>query len=78
MEPLRPLVDWTVWEIGLEQTGSQGLSPETKQQILGVLNDPCRISGGMNPLMMALHAYITSFRRCLAGDGKERIIPGLG
>lgn len=78
MEPLRPAVDWTVWNIVRERAAEiPELSPEVKKKILGELSRPCRMPDGKNPLMIALHSYVASFRRCLSGEEKTPAIPGL-
>lgn len=78
MEPLRPAVDRIVWEMARECPDERlELSPTVKKKLLGVLSMPCSMSDGQDPLMIAMHAYAASIRRCLSGEQDSPTIPGL-
>jgi len=73
VEPLRPMVDATVRE--LVRAGQTELDPATKRGLLELLTAEVTTGDQSGPLMVALHAMIASFVRCLEGDGKELDIP---
>ena len=76
MEPLRPLVDWRVWQITRESSGdTPEITPETKRALLEFLYVSCDFSGMRMPLMSAMHHYAAGLRRALAGEQKKLSFP---
>lgn len=73
VEPLRPMVDARVRE--LVRAGETELDPPTKRGLLELLTTEVTTGDQSGPLMVALHAMIASFVRCLEGEGERLEIP---
>ena len=75
MEPVRPMVDSIVYQMWKE--GKSELTKEEKARLLGVLSSPVDWQGQNFPLMVALHHYMASLKRALAGEEKGLYFPRL-
>lgn len=75
IEPIRPLVDRTVYHISRTAPVSDELSPQVKVQILSLLSQRVRMDKKSNPLMIAFHHYATSLRGVYAKEQTRLQIP---
>lgn len=73
VEPLRPMVDARVRDLVRE--GQTELDPATKRSLLELLTAEVTTGEQTGPLMVALHAMIASFVRCLEGESNRLEIP---
>jgi CRISPR-associated protein Cas1 len=77
VEPLRPLVDRSVLQLGPPGAEEQDVSPQVKRELLGVLTDEVGWRGKRLPLLVALGHYAANFRACLAGEERKFACPVL-
>lgn len=75
MEPLRPIVDISVYDILQEQQGYIELNRATKEKLLSCLSMTCNMEKQKLPLMVALHSYAASLRKTLFGEIDKIQIP---
>jgi len=75
MEPLRPLVDWTVFRMTAEKEDAVEVTKETKALLLAILNVMALVNKRPLPLMVALQSYTASLARALAGSGEKLQMP---
>jgi CRISPR-associated protein Cas1 len=75
LEPLRPGVDACV--ASLAQAGRTELVPPAKAELLKCMTAEVRLSDQTGPLLVALHRYVASYVRCLAGEARRLDIPTL-
>lgn len=75
VEPLRPMVDLTVYRFAQNGLHDGGLSKEHKRSLLEILTRVCSIGDLRLPLMEALHHYAASLRRVICGEAKSVVIP---
>lgn len=75
MEPLRPLIDRTVFEMGGDAAAA--LTGETKRRLLDSLTRTCTYSGRKLPVMVALHEYAAHVKQVMAGEERRLEIPVL-
>lgn len=59
IEPLRPLVDWRVRK--LVESSLHTISPETKKEILSLLQFTVKSGENKGPLAVHIHIYVSSF-----------------
>lgn len=77
MEPLRPLVDFHVWQMLREGVDLEsGLSPPIKRRLLEVLVCEVAWEGKRFPLTAALERYAANLRSCLEGEARTLECPG--
>lgn len=67
MEPFRPLVDWLVYQIWMENKKAR-IDKDTKQNILALLGDSVQVNKKKMPMMVACHYLVADFKRCLDGS----------
>lgn len=84
MEPLRPFVDVRVFSIMNEmRPGPDGsereirLDRDTKQELLALLAEDCRLDGAKQPLLAALGLYAASVKQVMMGETGKPSIPAL-
>ncbi|GHC65804.1 type II CRISPR-associated endonuclease Cas1 [Roseibacillus persicicus] len=71
MEPLRPLVDYTVKQIlASEEDIPSALTPGNRKALLSLLTHTVTLNGQTGPLMAALPRYINSFHRLLTRESQ--------
>ena len=77
MEPFRPFVDKTVWELMQAKPDYHNMTKEVKAELLKVLS--CDIITGKKrrPLMVGLSETTASLVRCFEGKAKQVIYPTL-
>lgn len=76
IEPLRPLVDWTVLNY-YQKTQQQELflDSEAKKQLLEIISAQVILNKRNVPLMVGLHDYMGSFKRVMNAEEKQLNIP---
>ena len=75
IEPLRPIVDMNVYDIINETKSDVTINKDIKAKLLRSLSMPCEIESRKLPLMVALHSYIASIRKLMAGEKTNIQIP---
>jgi len=73
VEPLRPIVDARVRDLVHE--GATDLTPYTKRGLLELLTVEVVTDEKSGPLMVALHAMVASFVKCLDGSSRRLDVP---
>ncbi|GAB4433908.1 MAG: type II CRISPR-associated endonuclease Cas1 [bacterium] len=71
MEPLRPVVDMTVFTISRTKKEPLELTVDIKKSLLENLTRNCTIKGKQMQLLTALHFYTASVRRFILGESRE-------
>lgn len=71
MEPFRPFVDKTVWDIVQDTPQHDILSPQLKIRLVNVLTADCKVGKEKSPLMNALTYAAQSLVNCYAGTDKQ-------
>lgn len=70
IEPLRPLVDWRVRKLVELAMGS--IQPETKKQILSLLQFTVKSGDNKGPLAVHIHLYVSSFVKSIE-EGEDHL-----
>lgn len=65
MEPYRPLVDMTVYEITNETSSGETLTPELKVRLAKILDTDIELEKGMSTVMNSLHRLAQTFVTCM-------------
>ncbi len=76
IEPLRPLVDFHVFQLVQELEDIPELTPPIKKELLKILVSEVTLDNKRFPLMTALEYYATNTRECLTGDLRKLKCPG--
>lgn len=77
MEPLRPAVDMTVYQIIHDTDNEPDVTPEFKKSFLEILNKEFYINTRKFPLLVSLHYYAASLRKVICDESKKLEIPYL-
>lgn len=75
VEPLRPVVDMTVYVLSQKIDGEPLVTKEFKKSVLEILNREFMINKLKLPLFVALHYYAASLRKVFAGESEGLEIP---
>lgn len=75
MEPYRPWVDRTVWEIVASGEDYQEITKNHKARLLQILAEDTDLKGECVPLMNAMQNSATSLVKCFQGTSKKLIFP---
>lgn len=75
MEPLRPLIDTTVYRLEIEGDIGEELSTSIKSTLAALLAADVQINKRKRPLMVALQEYAASLVAVYAGTAKKLKIP---
>ena len=75
IEPLRPLVDFKVYEIWKTQGDDLELSPAVKREILTFTQEWLEYEGKRYPFMTALPFYAASARKCITRESLKLSVP---
>lgn len=76
MEPFRPIVDETVFEI-MQKYDEQELNTVIKSELLQILTRTVYFKDEKSPLMVALQKTASSLQQCYTGDRKKIKYPKL-
>ena len=76
MEPFRPLIDETVFEI-MQNYDEQELNTKIKSELLQVLTRTVYFKDEKSPLMVALQKTASSLQQCYTGERKKIKYPKL-
>lgn len=76
LEPLRPLCDEAVYEWWAEHGEPDGLTPEMKRALLGLLAAEVIYDGKRYPISTALGYYAAMLRKCICGEARRLRCPG--
>lgn len=77
MEPYRPYVDLTVWELRNTDPAYHVMKPSVKESLLGILSCDVCMGKKKRPLMVALSETTASLSQCFAGERKKIKYPTL-
>lgn len=78
MEPYRPYVDLSVWElVETGRGGQENLSTEIKAELLDILSCDIMINDRKRPLMVGLSETTASLARCFTGEERKMKYPDL-
>jgi CRISPR-associated protein Cas1 len=77
MEPYRPYVDQTVWELDESGQAGEELTPDLKKKLLTVLSCDIIINDKKRPLMVGLTETTASLARCFKGEQRKIKYPVL-
>jgi CRISPR-associated protein Cas1 len=77
MEPYRPYVDQTVWELNEAGLAGEELTSGLKRELLNVLSCDIQINEKKRPMMVGLSETTASLVRCFKGESKKIIYPSL-
>lgn len=77
LEPLRPAVDMTVFQIAKKVTNESMITIQSKKILLEILNRNSVIGKSNLPLFVALHHYAASLRKVICKESKKLEIPEL-
>ncbi|MBS1746747.1 MAG: type II CRISPR-associated endonuclease Cas1 [Bacteroidetes bacterium] len=75
MEPYRPYVDKVVCDIVNTHGNYLGLSPDMKQQLLGIPAMDVQIDEEKSPLMNAVQRTTASLAKCFEGTSRKLLYP---
>lgn len=78
MEPYRPFVDKTVYDIWVNDPESDDLDKEKKAELLKVLTMDVQLDKTRRPLMLALSQTTASLAHCFAGYATKLKCPAFG
>lgn len=70
IEPLRPLVDWRVRK--LVELAMDSIKPETKKEILSLLQITVKSGDNKGPLAVHIHLYVSSFVKSIQ-EGEDHL-----
>ncbi len=73
MEPFRPIVDWTVWQ--LQHTQPCYINPETKRALVKSLYLDLATPAGNTPVLFAIQKLATSLAQVLTNERTELDLP---
>lgn len=76
MEPFRPLIDLTVWQ--LQQQGIESVGPESKRALAHVLYQDIASGLGRTPVMHGIQQLATSLAQVFVGERMELELPQPG
>lgn len=76
MEPYRPYVDETVFQLVRNHGQYLELTPNMKQQLLALPTQDVLIEGETSPLMNAVSRTSSSLAKCFAGEARRIAYPG--
>ncbi len=77
IEPYRPVVDYLVLNLVLNEYDLSELTPELKKELLSIPNIDVNIKGEHKPLMLATTATTASLAKYIKGDVKKLVLPEL-
>jgi len=75
MEPYRPFVDATVYELNGIYPEQDMLNMDIKSALLNILNSDCKMNGNKSPLMIAMQSSSASLAKCFDGTAKNVVFP---
>jgi CRISPR-associated protein Cas1 len=76
MEPFRPVIDWTVWQ--LQHQGPCSVNAETKRALIQSLYQDLKSDAGTTPVLVAIQKLATSLAQILVGERKTLEFPHPG
>jgi len=77
MEPYRPFIDMTVWEICQKYPDTEMLEKEIKAEILEILSSDVGMKKQTRPLMIAITHTTASLAACFTGEKKQIEFPAI-
>jgi CRISPR-associated protein Cas1 len=75
MEPYRPYVDYTVWQIVRNNGKYLEMSPSMKKDLLAIPAMDVKIDGKKSPLMNAVQRTTASLAKCYEGTTRKLLYP---
>lgn len=75
MEPYRPYVDYTVWQIIRNNGKYLEMSPSMKKALLEIPAMDVKIDGKKSPLMNAVQRTTASLAKCFEGSTRKLLYP---
>ena len=75
MEPYRPYVDYTVWQIIRNNGKYLEMSPSMKKALLAIPAMDVKIDGKKSPLMNAVQRTTASLAKCYEGTTRKLLYP---
>lgn len=73
MEPFRPVVDWTVWQ--LQSQGPCSVHADTKRALVQSMYLDLKTDAGTTPVMVAVQKLATSLAQVMVGDRQKLDFP---
>ena len=73
MEPFRPVVDWSVWQ--LQSLGLCSVNADTKRALVQSMYLDLKTDAGTTPVMVAVQKLATSLAQVMVGDRQRLDFP---
>ncbi|GAB4196409.1 MAG: type II CRISPR-associated endonuclease Cas1 [Wenzhouxiangellaceae bacterium] len=75
MEPYRPFVDLTVWQLVEDGLGQAEMDTDIRKRLIEVVKHPVKIGGDQAPLQNAIQKTAQSLAACISEKGKPLLLP---